>query len=151
MNELLRQHTNYLILNWENPHQTVLQPVSFVDNVKTWWNTWINDPKRKEEFANIIRYLLESLDDFIAIVIENNKKLFTQENVAEYNESSTDPIVLEQKSIKDSIIDSFSKLYDSMMTLPLWLKPFSGSIRNLVVGIIAPIVLDFILRKYLKG
>lgn len=150
VNDLLRQHTNFLILNWDSPDANILQPVSFTDNIKTWWQTWISDPKRKEELSTIIRYLLESLDDFVNLVIQNQSEETLTVLVAASGDSNIENTTT-QISIKQSILNSFSKVYDSVMKLPLWLQPFSGKIKSLVVSVVAPIVLDYILRKYISG
>lgn len=47
---------------------------------------------------------------------------------------------------KATVVNSIAKLYDTVIVdvMPIWLKPFSGMIRSIIVGEVAPAVVDFV-------
>jgi len=126
MDKDIRQHLNALVLNW-NSDELVSSDVLPPDEEKVkWWQFWKMDASQKKNAQVIFRYLLESCDDFLKIILKKY-------GVFEGN--------------KEEIIAAVSTLYDTTVTLPIWLKPFGGSLKNLVL-IILPIFLDFLAEKY---
>ena len=93
----------------------------------SWWQFW-----KKVSFISITNFLLAGLDDLVSYVdglIENN---------------------VDKKA---TVINAVSRLYDGVIfqAMPIWLKPFSPMIRNIVIGQIIPAAIDFIVSKYRSG
>lgn len=64
-----------------------------------------------------------------------------------------EPIIPEGGDKKAAVIAVTSKLFDYIVVqaFPLWLKPFTGTIKQIVVGIIINHLIDFIVAKYNSG
>lgn len=131
--ELLKQQSNFLVQSWKNPNQQTVQPVSFLSSMTGWWNAWINDPAQKARLDNIIRYLVEAVDDFVNIVLNDLKP----------EEASA-----QQSVVLGYIKESFTAVYDATIVLPWWLKPFGGRVRTLAIEVICPVIVNFLLSKY---
>jgi heptaprenylglyceryl phosphate synthase len=121
----LQQHVNFLILNWNSPDAMVSEVTIENQTDKKWWQFWKLDSNQKNNIQNIVRYLLESTDDFLQILY---KKYGAALQV-------------------DQIVTAVSQLYDTVVKLPLWLTPFSASIKNVVLTLI-PVLVEFLNTKY---
>jgi len=64
-----------------------------------------------------------------------------------------EPIIPEGSDKKAAVVAVVSKLFDYIVVqaFPFWLKPFAGTIKAIVVGIIISHLIDFIVSKYNSG
>jgi hypothetical protein len=64
-----------------------------------------------------------------------------------------EPIIPEGSDKKAAVIAVVGKLFDYIVVkaFPLWLKPFAGTIKAVVVGVIISHLIDFIVSKYNSG
>lgn len=132
----LRQHTNFLITQWKSEGQDkTVQTVAFLDTVNSWWSKLFADTKYSDTQADVIKYLLNSVNDFVEIAL---KTLGTDKL------KFTDLIV-------SNMVASFAKVYDATITLSWYFKPFSKQIRTLVIETMCPILIEFLINKYIFG
>ena len=90
-----------------------------------WWQFW-----KQQQFMNAaIQFLMDSLDEMILHV---------------------DKTVDIGPDKKATVLAAAAMLYDLVVKdiLPLWLSPFSGSIRVIVIYTIVSLAIDFIVSKY---
>ena len=54
---------------------------------------------------------------------------------------------------KATVLASVEKLYDHVIkeAMPIWLKPLSPSIKNLIINVVLSSSIDFIVDKYRNG
>ncbi len=121
------QHLKYLLWNWHSEETST-------DTLKDrqWWEFWKVDQSRKKSLLVVGRYLLEGLDDFVRIATSKG-------NPIEY---------------KATIMDATGSLYDTVITgakTPWWMKPFSGSLKVLVINVLASLLIDYIIKRYTTG
>lgn len=93
----------------------------------TWWKVW-----ERVGFVQVTDFLIQSLDDLIAYV---------------------DDIVESGMDKKATVLDAASRLYDFVVkeAMPIWMKPFSPNIKNIVIhGVISPTI-DWVVYKYRTG
>jgi len=120
-------HLKWLIWNWNSDEVSDETP-----DDRRWWEFWKVDASRKKSLLVVGRYLLEGLDDFIRIASAKGNPL----------------------NYKATIISSASSLYDTVISdakFPWWMKPFGGSIKELIIKVIASLLIDFIINRYSTG
>ena len=80
--------------------------------------------------------------DFVAVT---NFLLTATDDVVNYVEA----LPASGPDKKATVIDTVTKLYDKVVpeALPIWLKPFSGIIRDIIIGQVLPAVVDFVASK----
>lgn len=64
-----------------------------------------------------------------------------------------EPIIPEGSDKKAAVVAVAGKLFDYIVVqaFPFWLKPFAGTIKAIVVGIIISHLIDYIVSKYNSG
>lgn len=125
--EDMDQHLKWLMWNWNSSETAEGTP-----DDRQWWQFWKIDKSRKKGLLVVGRYLLEGLDDFIRIA-----------------KSKGDPL-----TYKATILDSAGSLYDAVITgakIPWWMKPFGGSLKTLVINVLASLLIDYIVKRYAGG
>ncbi len=93
-----------------------------------WWKVW-----KRMSLAPVTKFLLHCLDDLISYVDQV------------VDESGPDK--------KATVLAAIAIIYDyiSREALPLWAKPFSNSVRQIVIYIIMSAAIDWIIEKYRHG
>lgn len=68
----------------------------------------------------------------------------------DYLVQSVDKMALRGAAKKGIVLSVLSALYDSTITtaLPVWLKPFSGAVRTLIIYTFLSNTIDFTVKKY---
>jgi hypothetical protein len=96
----------------------------------SWWKIWKRVSIESLQVAS--KFLLQALDDLIVIV---DKEL----------DSGPDK--------KATVLSAVSNIYDFVVAeaLPVWLKPFAGSVKNYIVYSLVSSAIDFIVTKYRTG
>lgn len=100
------------------------------DQTKTagpWWQFW-----KRRSFVSVTTFLIKALEDLIAYV---------------------DGIIDDNIDKKATVLAAISKLYDYVIqeAMPIWLKPFSPAIKEIIInGVISPAI-DWIVDKYRNG
>ena len=125
--EDMDQHLKFLMWNWNSSETSADTPED-----RQWWEFWKIDKSRKKGLLVVGRYLLEGLDDFIRIA-----------------KSKGNPI-----TYKATILDSVGSLYDAVITgakVPWWVKPFKGSLKSMVINVLASLLIDYIVKRYDTG
>jgi hypothetical protein len=117
----IEKHVNFLVANWHSSDILVSEILPESNN-KKWWQFWKLDADQKQNLQNVFRYMLEGIEDFVIILQK------TYGNIGDHQED---------------IVNGVSTLYDNIVTLPLWLKPFNSKIKGWVL-LIVPIVVDFL-------
>lgn len=123
----INQQLKWLMWSWHSKEMT-----NVIDG-RQWWEFWKIDAKHKTDLLVIGRYLLEALDDFVRIAILN-----ADNSPWEY---------------KSTILDALSTLYDVVMKeaeTPWWLMPFGGSLKNLIIEVLASLLIDFLITSKLS-
>lgn len=95
---------------------------------RKWWQFW-----KRTSFVRVTNFLLKALDDLIAYVDE----------------------VIETSGAdkKATVIWAVEKIYDYVVreAMPVWLKPFSPQIKDIIInGIVSPAI-DWMVDKYRNG
>lgn len=92
-----------------------------------WWKFW-----KKISLTRVTTFLLTGLDDLITYVDE------TLDNGPDK---------------KATVLNAMSRLYDYVIAeaLPIYLKPFSGPIKNFIVNDLLSTAIDWIVDKYRNG
>jgi hypothetical protein len=94
----------------------------------SWWRigtTSIN-------FKNAAKFLLGCVDELVALV---------------------EAYIQSGKDKKATVLFAVALLYDYIVAqaLPIYLKPFAGKIKNLIIGVLVSELIDFIVSKYRAG
>ena len=122
--EDMDKHLKWLVWNWHSSETSLATPED-----RQWWEFWKIDKSRKKGLLVVGRYLLEGLDDFIRIATSKGNTL----------------------KYKATILDSVSSLYDTVITgakIPWWMRPFSNSLKTLVINVLASLLIDYIVKRY---
>lgn len=134
----LRQHTNFLITQWVSSGQNKeIKTVAFLDTVNSWWSNLFakSTPNSAASQSDTAKYLLNSINDFVEIALKTlglDKEKFTQ-------------------LVITNITTSFGQIYDATIKLPWWISPFASKVRTLIVTTMCPIMIEFLLDKYIFG
>lgn len=116
-------HATNLIAHWQS------NEVSTIPENRKWWEFWKIDTKRKKRLDVIFRFIIEAMDDLLNIVTNKTKE------VIQY---------------RIDIIDGISDIYDVVIAdaeLPWWTIPIRPTLKNIFVNILAPVLLDYMIRK----
>ncbi len=123
--EGIDKQLKWLLWNWNSSEVSTDTPPD-----RQWWEFWKTDGSNKKGPLVVGRYLLEALDDFIKIIIyEGNNPL----------------------DYKATIINSISALYDTVINdakIPWWIKPFKGSLKKIIINVLASLLIDYIVAKH---
>jgi hypothetical protein len=122
----LEQHSRWLQHAWNSTE------TADIPDDRRWWEFWRVDKSRKRDLSVIGRYLLEGLDDFIKLANQQGR-------------------VLDHKT---PILAAIGTLYDTIIVdakIPFWLKPFRGSLKTIVINVLASLLIDFIVEHYEGG
>lgn len=92
-----------------------------------WWAFW-----RRISFTRVTNFLLSVLDDLIAYV---------------------DDVIDNGPDKKATVLNAIERLYDYIVVqaLPIWMKPFAGSIKSYVINEVVSPAIDWIVDKYRNG
>lgn len=119
-----------------------------IDNVILSLQTYINEAKQRWDEQNAsnkswikisqgyilsaTKFLVNCLDELINFV---------------------ETLIPAGKDKKAAVLAVIAKLFDhiAVQTFPLWLKPFSNTIKNIVVYIVVNEMIDYIVAKYNQG
>ena len=95
----------------------------------SWWMFWKSS---RMGMVAVTNFLLVSLDNLVNYI---DDKL----------ESGPDK--------KATVLASIEKLYDHVIreAMPIWLKPFSPAVKNLIVNVVMSSAIDFVVGKYRNG
>jgi len=95
-----------------------------------WWKIW---SKTKEGLTASISFLINCLDVLVT-------------HVDQFKD-------IEGKDKKATVLLAAALLYDYVVanTLPIWLKPFSSKIKDMVIYVALSYAIDFIVEKYRSG
>jgi len=93
-----------------------------------WYKPW-----KRISFTRVTDFLMKSLDDLIAYVDD-----YVDANGADK---------------KATVLDAISRLYDYVVVeaMPIFLKPFAGSIKNYIINDLISTAIDWIVDKYRNG
>lgn len=112
---------NALAITWDEKKESTEK--------KSWWMFWKSS---KLGLVAVTNFLLVALDNLVNYI---DDKL----------ESGPDK--------KATVLASVEKLYDHVIkeAMPIWLKPLSPSIKNLIINVVLSSSIDFIVDKYRNG
>ena len=93
-----------------------------------WYKPW-----KRISFTKVTDFLMKSLDDLIAYVDD-----YIDANGADK---------------KATVLDAISRLYDIVVqeAMPVFLRPFSASIKNYIINDLIATAIDWIVDKYRNG
>jgi hypothetical protein len=103
------------------------------ENEKNWWEIWkFWKWGAKIDLGQVTKFLLDSLDEFINMV---DDKLF------------------EGADKKATVLKYIDTLYEYVIreAVPIWLKPFAGTIKNYIIYKVISTSIDWIVSKYRNG
>jgi hypothetical protein len=94
----------------------------------SWWQAW----KKEAYLYKATKYIVCAVDNLINIV------------------ESKIPKGADKKAV---VLASIALLYDSVMNgvLPVWLKPFSGRVKYILIYVIISTLIDWTVAKYRDG
>jgi hypothetical protein len=97
---------------------------------ETWWKPWEKLSTVQMHAAS--KFLINALDNLILMI---DKEL----------DSGPDK--------KATVLSAVSKLYDFVVAqaVPLWLRPFSGTIKSYIINSLCSSAIDWIVDKYRNG
>lgn len=80
----------------------------------------------------VIKFLIESTDEFVIMV---------------------GGIVGSTGDVKSIVLNLVSSLYDTIIVgvLPIWVRPFSGVIKYLIINVILSNLIDYLINQYKTG
>ena len=86
----------------------------------------------KVPLRDVLSFMIESTDEFVVMV-------------GSMLGSSGD--------VKTIVMDLVTKLYDNVIegVLPIWLKPFSGTIKFLIINVVLSNLIDYLIAQYKSG
>lgn len=110
---------------------------SYLNDLKTRWNQ--ENPGNKSWWRVSQLYLIKATSFILSILDE--LILFVE------------PLIPEGSDKKVAVIAMTSKLFDYIVTqaFPIWLKPFSKTIKEIIINVIVSHLVDFIVAKYNSG
>lgn len=107
---------------------------SFIDGLKKKWDEFRAGLGKatKVTLVHVTKFLLFSLDGLIVFV---------------------DGLMVGGPDKKATVMTAVSALYDYIIkgNLPLWLLPFSTTVKAFIVGTVISIAIDWIVAKYKEG
>jgi hypothetical protein len=92
-----------------------------------WYKIW-----HKVSMSRVTNFLMNAIDDLICYV---------------------DDVVDKGADKKATVINAIEKLYDYVIreALPIWLKPFAGSVKNYIIHVLVSNAIDWMVDKYRNG
>lgn len=92
-----------------------------------WWKVW-----KKINFVPVINYLISCLDDLINLVAD---------------------MAIPGTDKKATVLAAIESIYDHVIAnrLPMWLKPFAGMIKDMIINKVVAVAIDWIAEKYSNG
>jgi hypothetical protein len=92
----------------------------------SWWS------KIKPNLTPVVSFLIGCIDDLILHISD---------------------FVLPGEDKKATVLRAISILYDytAREAIPIWLRPFAGKVKNVVIYTIISYVIDFMVNKYKEG
>jgi len=99
----------------------------------SWWKFWTWFKTRSSTMMKVVSFLINCMDEFILAV--------------------DDFIDLEGKDKKATVLFALEQLYDHIVkeAMPLWLKPFAGKVKHLIIYVMISYMIDFMVEKYRNG
>lgn len=112
---------NALAITWDEKKESV--------DKTPWWKFWKSS---RLGLVAVTNFLLVALDNLVNYI---DDKL----------ESGPDK--------KATVLASIEKLYDYVIkeAMPMWLKPLSPAIKNLIINVVISSAIDFVVDKYRNG
>lgn len=100
---------------------------------------WDQENPQKSWFHIPSNYLLKSTIFMISVIDE--LVLFVED------------IIPDGADKKIAVLTLINRLYDYIVVqaFPIWLKPFSNTIKNIIVGVLISNLIDFMVKKYNSG
>lgn len=85
----------------------------------------------------------------LGIVAVTNFLLVSLDNLVNYIDDKLD----NGPDKKATVLASIEKLYDHVIreAMPLWLKPLSPAVKNLIINVVLSSAIDFVVDKYRNG
>ncbi len=119
--DTIEEYINSLAQLWDTLKQ---------GQVSKWWEFWKKLGTTK--LVEVTNFLIKALDDLIALV---------------------DDKLSDGADKKATVMDAISRLYDYIIAgaLPIWMKPFSGTIKDYVINGLVSSAIDWIVNKYKNG
>lgn len=111
-------------------HITLLKEQWDVENPSIpWWKFW----KRRASIMKVVSFLIDTLDGLIVYVDEF--------------------MDLEGKDKKATVLRAIEILYDYIVkeVIPIWLRPMSGAVKELIINVVISYAIDWIVDKYRSG
>lgn len=86
----------------------------------------------KVPFKDVLRFMMDATDDLVVLV---------------------EGLVFNGQDKKATVIKALETLYDNVIegVLPMWLKPFSGMIKYIVIDVVIDKLIDYIVSRYNDG
>jgi len=125
--KLTKQELNAMIDNFQQVVDSfALKWKEKNQNNKSWWTL------KQRYLIEATKFLVDSLDELINFV---------------------EGMIADGKDKKAVVIMITGKLFDYIVvqSFPIWLKPFSGIIKSIVISVIISQMIDFIVSKYNEG
>ena len=119
----LDKHTMFLIANWNSTETLVA--TSPEEEPRKWWDIFRLGADSRKSLDNIVRYMVEAIDDLVILDLKNSKS--------------------------GDIRVCVTQLYDAIVTLPFWALLVKSLIRDVVLNTMVPILVDFLKQKYTKA
>ena len=112
---------NALAVTWDEKKESTEK--------KSWWMFWKSS---KLGLVAVTNFLLVALDNLV-------------NHIDDKLENGPDK--------KATVLASIDRLYDYVIkeAMPLWLKPLSPSIKNLIINVVLSSAIDFVVDKYRNG
>jgi len=99
------------------------------DNPKPkWWQFW----KKGTTLYRVVKFIINALDELILMV---------------------DDMIDNGADKKATVVAAVGLLYDYIIreAMPIWLRPFAGKIRKLIIDVLVVTAIDWIVAKYRTG
>jgi len=93
----------------------------------SWWQFW-----KRVNFHTVTNFLINCLDDLISYFVEHN---------------------IPGADKKATVFEVLGNLYDYIIQgmLPIYLRPFSGMVKNFIINTVVSNAIDWIVEKYKNG
>ena len=94
-----------------------------------WWKFWSRSKRSVVAATNFLLRALDNLVNYIDNILDNGPDK------------------------KATVLNALEKLYDYVIreAMPIWLRPISGVVKNLILNVIVSSAIDFVVDKYRNG
>jgi len=125
IHDVLDEKLHFFMTVWDG-EQTISKESS-------WWEFWNWFRTRSNTLMKVVSFLINCMDEFILAI-----------------DSFID---LEGKDKKATVLFALEQLYDHIIkeAMPIWLKPFAGKIKHLIIYVMISYMIDFMVEKYRNG